>query len=75
MRAVRIGDHETGALPQPVVREGSFFVAPEQRAIESCKKIQLIINVDWSYSVDNARKKLKDNLSSERSHEKWRFHY
>lgn len=29
VRAVRIGDHETSALPQSVVREGCLLVAPE----------------------------------------------
>lgn len=29
VRAVRVGDHEAGALPQSVVREGRLFVAPE----------------------------------------------
>lgn len=40
VRAVRISDHEAGALPQPVVREGRLLVAPEQRAVESCNSRQ-----------------------------------
>lgn len=35
VRAVRVGDYEAGALPQPVVRKGRLLVAPEQRAVES----------------------------------------
>jgi len=37
VRAVRVGDHEAGAFPQSVVRKGRLLVAPEQRAVQSCK--------------------------------------